>query len=108
MKRMRTMIFFAAAFVIGCAASALGSDALTFFDSGTVFYNDGKFADAVREYSKAIAVVHDHSEPYYYRGKAYYNLHQYDEAIEDFNKAIIIKSNDADMYYDRGLAYFRK
>src|SRR5208282_5789044 len=108
MKRLCTMVFFTVMLIACGAASALGADAQSYFDSATRFYNDGKFADAVREYGKVISLAQDRSEPYYYRGKAYYNLHQYDEAIDDFNKALSIRPAFVEAYASRGFAYLKK
>src|SRR5271169_1708414 len=85
MKLLCIKIFFAALLIACCAASVLCVDEQAIFDNATRYYNEGLYANAIKEYSKVIALVPQVPEPYYYRGKSYNKLGQYDEAIEDFN-----------------------
>jgi membrane-associated protease RseP (regulator of RpoE activity) len=64
------------------------------------------FAEAIKKYSAAIALVPNNAEYYYFRGSCYRLwLGHTDEAIKDFNTALKLGYSSAGLYNDRGAAY---
>src|SRR5260370_7747264 len=66
---------------------------------------DGRYNDAIIEYTQAIQLKPDDAVVYNDRGIAYLALRQYSQAIEDFTEAIRLKPDLAEAYNDRGNAY---
>lgn len=66
--------------------------------------DEGKYADAVESYSKAIEIDDSNANAFYSRGVAYYYLKDYDAAIRDFNRALQLDDQYTNAYYSRGLA----
>jgi tetratricopeptide (TPR) repeat protein len=66
---------------------------------------DGRYNDAIIEYTQAIQLKPDDAVVYNDRGIAYLALRQYSQAIEDFTEAIRLKPDLAGAYNDRGNAY---
>jgi hypothetical protein len=72
---------------------------------GVSLANQGKYEDAIKDYTRAIKLDSKNAQFYYNRGVAYINLEKYDLAIADFTKAIEIDPTDAKNYVARGIAY---
>jgi len=51
---------------------------------------NGRYADALNAYAKAIAVSADYAHAWYYKSKLHYKLQQYDEARYCAEKALKI------------------
>ena len=64
----------------------------------------GKFAEAIKRFSRAIDLDPAYAEPYYNRGKAKLNLNDYRGAIANFNSALKLTPKNADTYNNRGIA----
>jgi len=67
-----------------------------------------RFADAIREFTRAIALQPRVPEFYYDRGSAYRETGSPDAAIADFSAALSLKPGFASALNDRGLAYVQK
>jgi tetratricopeptide (TPR) repeat protein len=78
------------------------------YNQGVVANKKGDFAEAIRYYSKAIALKPDSAELFYVRGRAYVEKEQYDYAISDFTRAITLKPAYAEAYNHRGVTYIGK
>ena len=68
-------------------------------------YSQGKFAEDVKLYDKAIQLHPNLEYAYNNRGNAYFNLRNYNAAIADYNKALNLNPNDSLAYNNRGNAY---
>ena len=53
--------------------------------AGVVEARLGKFEEAIRSYTRAIAAAPRYAPAYMNRGLAYMNVGRYDQAIEDFD-----------------------
>lgn len=65
----------------------------------------GRYAEAITDCTKAIALEPGIAETHTVRGRAYSGVGQYDKAISDFTKAIEIDPKHATAYVNRGVAY---
>ena len=62
----------------------------------------GKYAEAVKDYTQAIDANPDYRS-YFGRAGAYRQLQQYDQAAADYSKAIALKPDSAPAYHDRAI-----
>ena len=83
---------------------AIHEKADTAFYTGLTDQDIGKYKQAIKHYTKAIALKPDYAEAYNNRGAAKYSLDQHVEAIKDYDQAIRLKSNFAEAYNNRGAA----
>ena len=67
-----------------------------------------KYADAVAEFDKAIALSPDSGLYYAKRGQAYMGLKNDAKAIEDFTRATEKSPNSAEGWYQMGVYYYNK
>jgi len=107
-KYFRTFIFLAAMSAFGVCLHAQTWQ--EYFDSGSIFYSEGDFAQAVKDYGTALSlgpVLPQMEITHNNRGLAYVGLKQYQSAIDDYNAAININPKNAEVYFNRGNAYFR-
>ncbi len=78
---------------------------------GYAYFNAGKNARAIEDYSQAIRLdlktsLHGPS-PYLLRGFSWVYERKYEKAIEDYSRAIDLEPKNAVAWYNRGLAYKR-
>jgi tetratricopeptide (TPR) repeat protein len=71
---------------------------------GVANYNQGKYSDAIADFTKAIELDPKNSWAYNNRGSTKLDLKKYSEAIPDFTKAIELDPKDASAYVNRGVA----
>jgi len=74
--------------------------------SGDAYYYNGKFEEAIAEYTKALPSSPDNAGIWFARGTAYNYLKQYEEAIADYTKAIELDPEDPAAYNNRGIANY--
>ena len=67
------------------------TNSVDYFVRGNALNSNGRAADAVADYSKAIEAQPDFAEAYFNRGLAQEKLNQNSEALADFRKAILLK-----------------
>ena len=81
-----------------------------YYGRGNAYYDEGKFDNAIAEYTSAITLKRDYAEAYYGRGIAYYDEGKFDSVICDFDKVIELKSDSggANRYCYRGFALLHK
>ena len=81
-----------------------------YYGRGNAYYDEGKFDNAIAEYTSAITLKRDYAEAYYGRGIAYYDEGKFDRVICDFDKVIKLKSDSggANRYCYRGFALLHK
>jgi hypothetical protein len=72
---------------------------------GNAYRETKQYANAIRDYNKAIALNANFSLAYTNRGNIYYDQRNYQGAIKDYNKSISLDPNDKLPYLNRGLAY---
>lgn len=75
-----------------------------YFDEGLRDDSLRQYADAVDNFTKAIAIKPNYGYPYSYRGLAKYYLTDYSGALEDCNKAIELDGKYEPAYNNRALA----
>ncbi len=69
---------------------------------GSVYWTQGRYADAIKDYDRAIALAPRSVKAYIGRGNAHGDLHQYDKALNDYDQAISLNPRAADAYNGRG------
>lgn len=72
-----------------------------FLDNGIYDIQDGKYASAVENIDKSIAIKNDWEIPYFYRAVAYQAMEKFDDAIMDYSKALALNNKMTDAYYNR-------
>jgi len=75
------------------------------FDNGMAYFDQGRFNEAISEYTEALKTYPRWTTAYVNRAYAYISMGQYDNGIADCNKAIELDPNFAMAYYNRGLFY---
>jgi len=92
--------------IIGCGEPAPEPDATTYLEKGDTLFNDERYIEAIKEYTKAIELDPNLESAYMKRGDSNsVKLRRYDEAIADYTKAIQINPNSDIAYTGRALNY---
>lgn len=76
-----------------------------YFNRGNIYIQQGNFAQAISEYTKAIKINPNDAQAYSNRGVAYDHQGNFAQAISDYTMAIKINPNDSEAYSNRGIAY---
>ena len=63
-------------------------DAKELFREGQIFFVEGKYAESIASFSKAIEAGEKTEIAFLSRGVAYFRMEQFDKAAEDFNVVI--------------------
>ena len=74
------------------------------FGAGTYYGTQGEYENAIRAYTKAIALDPQFRKAYTYRALTHLQLGSFDDALNDLNKAVEIDPS-ADSYRTRGDVY---
>jgi len=92
--------------IIGCGEPAPEPDATTYLEKGDTLFNDERYIEAIKEYTKAIELNPNLESAYIKRGDSHsVHLRRYKEAIEDYTKVIQINPNSEIAYISRALNY---
>jgi tetratricopeptide (TPR) repeat protein len=75
---------------------------------GDSYADEGKWNEAIAEYTKAIELKPDFVEAYSNRASVYTDMGEYDKAIVDCTKAIELDPQSTIPYYNRSIAYLYK
>lgn len=75
---------------------------------GVQYDDQGKYEQAINEFTKAIELNPGYADIYNKRGLSYYNQEKYDQAIGDYNKAIEINSKYVEAFNNRGIVYYQQ
>lgn len=67
---------------------------------GEEFYENGKYIDAIDQFSKAIDEDPDYKDAYEFRAKAYEDIEEYKAAREDYEKLGIFDEKNEDYFYN--------
>lgn len=106
--RARIMICGVLLFGVCFQANAAEKEYVKIYKQGVAANKKGNYEEAIRLYSKAIALKPDSSALFYVRGRAYIQNEQYDKAISDLNLAIKLKPGYAEAYNHRGVVQIGK
>ncbi len=87
----------------GCASGTQQHESR--LELGVSYAKQGKFAEAIDEYSQAIEIDPNNALIYANRGQALGSIGNYTSAIEDATKAIAIDNKFTPAYINRGFAY---
>jgi len=72
---------------------------------GNLYYDNGKFAEAVQYYGKALATDPNNVNVRTDLGTCYWNLGQADAAIGEFQKSLGVNPSHAQTLYNLGIVY---
>lgn len=86
-------------------ALACANPALEHVQQGTAYREQGKFDEAIAEYTMAIEIDPDLAVAYNNRGCAYSWKKDYENAVADLSKAIELDPNEVSSYLNRALLY---
>ena len=79
-----------------------------YINQGLTYHRQRNYQQAIRSYSKAIALNPNSAKAYSNRAAAYNEQKDYPKAIADSSKAISLNPTYANAYINRGLAYYRQ
>ncbi|MDE2215484.1 MAG: tetratricopeptide repeat protein, partial [Candidatus Omnitrophica bacterium] len=75
---------------------------------GQAWEDKGYFAQAIADYTKAIAIDPLFADAYYNRGTVYGKLGSWGRAVSDYKKTVELNPYKVDAYYNRGTIYSRQ
>ncbi len=81
------------------------SDSKTLIQLGNLYYDGGRFRDAVDYYGRALDLEPRNVDVRTDRGTSYWNLGQADAAIGEFQKALEVDPAHAQTLYNMGVVY---
>jgi tetratricopeptide (TPR) repeat protein len=95
---------------IGAISDTAGEvpDATAFFNKGKNLSEKGNLAEAIAEFTKALAKNPHLAEAYARRGFSYLSTGRYDQALADFTKVLAKNPEDVEAYINRGSTYLAK
>src|SRR5207249_3876643 len=103
----RISVFVVTTFVIAGAAPAVQDEsAQDHLLRGRKLEAADKYAEAVAEYSKAIALEAQLADAYQLRGGAHFKLGKINESIADFDKYIELNPKAKVSHWQRGISYY--
>lgn len=80
--------------------------ALSYYNRGLGYDSLGAYQEAIRDFSKAIEINHNHSAAYNNRGVDYGVIGNYQLALKDFEKVIELDPKNVTVYNNRGNVYY--
>jgi tetratricopeptide (TPR) repeat protein len=84
-----------------------GQTAEDFLNNGNAQFNQQRYAAAVAEYTRAIALNPNFFMAYYNRGTSYVKLENYTAAIVDLTRAVALDPSYVNAFYNRGFSYLK-
>ncbi|HXX81895.1 MAG TPA: tetratricopeptide repeat protein [Thermodesulfovibrionales bacterium] len=78
-----------------------------YINRGKVYYNMGKFDEAIEDFDKANALNPSYHEAYNNRGVVFGNMGRFDKALEDFDRTIALNPSYYEAYNNRGKVYYK-
>jgi tetratricopeptide (TPR) repeat protein len=91
----------------GVAKLGFTIDAKTAFLRGNLYYNQGKYKEALAAYDWSLELKPDDADALCNRGTTYGELGRYNEALADYNLSLELKPDDADALCNRGTTYYK-
>ena len=98
-------IVLASRFVTWEAVKGENPQAQGYVQEGTFSLRTWKIPQAIKAFTKAIAIEPQYAEAYVKRGLAYYRIGKYKAAIADYTQTLELKRYQADAYASRADAY---
>ena len=102
--RIRILVLIGA-FFLG-VSSVYAEIAEEHYNSGNAYYKQGKYDQAISEYTKAIVINPNLAQAYNNRAGAYIHKGNYEQATLDCTKAIELQPDYAYAYNNRAAAYY--
>ena len=81
-------------FALSSWQSKEDKDAATHLKLGQMDYENGRYAEAITAYQKAITLKPDYAEVYLSMGNAYYELEQYEATLSAYDKYIALEPSE--------------
>ncbi len=107
MKNGMTCIWCVFFLWILCAGIACGAaQEQGYFEQGKELYEQSRFDEAIRIFTKGIEADERSARLYLYRGNAYYSKAAFGSAIADYTAACSLDPGFALAYYNRAVAYY--
>jgi tetratricopeptide (TPR) repeat protein len=103
---MRKILFLFAVVLLAAQPTVYSQKPKQFFKVGEDFYENGKYQDAIDQFSKAIDVDPDYENAYEARAVAHEALGNYSEAAEDYEKLSIFDDKNEEAFFNIGRMYF--
>ena len=85
-----------------------GSYTQKVIERGNEFFQQGKYDEAIREFTFALMIGPYNSQAYYNRGRAFHAMGEFDDAISDYSIAIQIDPDNAEIYHNRANLHYYK
>lgn len=96
-------IFLIVELIVGSAALARHKSAEQYVQSGDDFAGNGRYKDAIAQYTKAIHSDKNNPKYYQLRAQSEFQIKKYKQAQSDLSHAIALNPNDSDAYSARAL-----
>jgi tetratricopeptide (TPR) repeat protein len=87
------------------ASLGFSEDARTAFLRGNLFYNEGRYSEALASYNWSLGLNPDDPTALYNRGTTFYKLERYEEALADYNRSLGLRPAQPAILYSRGVVY---
>jgi tetratricopeptide (TPR) repeat protein len=98
----------ATALFLFVSVQAAGQTSNDFVQRGLASKAQGKYDEAIADFTESIRLAPDNSSAFHDRGSCWFAKGQYDAAIADYNEAIRLDPNDAGTYGPRGTTWEAK
>jgi len=79
--------------------------AATFFSQGLIYYDQGRWQEAIEAFERAALAEPDYEMAYFALGITYSRLEFWDKALASFAKAVALSPYHAESYLGLGVAY---
>jgi tetratricopeptide (TPR) repeat protein len=79
-----------------------------FFNRGNLLQDQGKFEDAIADYTRTVEIDPNYACAYIHRGNAFKSVKNTVSAIADYKQAIVLSPNDGLAYHNLGELYLVK
>ncbi|MGC9007346.1 MAG: tetratricopeptide repeat protein, partial [Sulfurihydrogenibium sp.] len=77
-----------------------------YYSLGKIFYNAGKYSQAIEQFNKTLEKNKYFVDAYVYKAHSLAHLGQYEEAIENLRKAVILVPEEISYFIDMAKYYF--
>jgi tetratricopeptide (TPR) repeat protein len=102
------LVLVVAGILASCGAPTDGTaegTAEVHFYQGNKLDSQGRYDEAIEEFTKAIELNPNMANAYFNRGNSYGKLGQFERAIQDYDEVISLNPQDASAYINRGNCY---
>ncbi len=84
-----------------------GQSAKQHYKTGEDFFENGKYDDAIDQYTRAIEIEPDYTKAYTQRALVYSLQKKYKEAADDYERALVFVTKDQELYYNAANMHFK-